>query len=298
MGAHTPPGDRQDWAATARQIVMTARTVRWDLALTARSPISHRAETIGTTSLLRRTKVIGPDGTVELVPIISGNSLRGVLRRLGEELLRDVLRYEGQLPLAVAHALRNGGAITRTSAEAVTGRRLRELRAAVPQLSVFGAAIGSAPISGCLRVGHVVPVVEEARPMLTGTYERVLPSRFEVEALESYSHLTDADNPAAADGDDGGSLLMRYEVETLVPGTRLESWAALDRGSALDHAFAADVLGEFVSRGWLGGRVGIGHGLVDTVITPPAPQGVEVDWRAELAGRREEIVGMLAALIS
>ncbi|MFF0818623.1 RAMP superfamily CRISPR-associated protein [Rhodococcus sp. NPDC003318] len=276
-------------------------SVRWDLAITARSPISHRAETIGTTATLRRMKVLAADGTVDLVPVVSGNSLRGVLRRLGEELLRDVLGYEGLLPLAVAHALRNGGAITRTSAEPVTGRRLRELRTLVPQLSVFGGAVGAAPIDGCLRVGHVVPVIEEARPLLRGHYPNPLPTRLDVEALESYSHLDDPANPAAdTNGTDEArsavSLLMRYEVETITAGTRFESWVHLDRGSDLDHAFLADVLAEYVRRGWLGGRVGIGHGDVATTITADSATGPGVDWRAHLIARRDAALALLQSL--
>ena len=112
-------------------------------------------------------KVLQPDGSVELVPVISGNSFRGVLRRIGEELLRDVLGYEGRLSLEVAHTLRNGGTIVKTQAEPVTGRRLHQLRELVPLLSVFGGAVGAAPIDGCLRVGHVVPIVTEAVPIVT-----------------------------------------------------------------------------------------------------------------------------------
>ncbi|WP_259465725.1 hypothetical protein [Rhodococcus opacus] len=159
----------------------------WEIEMAARSPISHRGELIGTTAIGRRMKILQPDGSVELVPVISGNSFRGVLRRIGEELLRDVLDYEGQLPLAVAHTLRNGGAIVKTQAEPITGRRLHQLRELIPQLSVFGGAIGAAPIDGCLRIGHVVPIVTEATPNLRRTYSGPIPSRFDIEALESYS---------------------------------------------------------------------------------------------------------------
>ncbi|GAA3131940.1 hypothetical protein GCM10020255_005970 [Rhodococcus baikonurensis] len=48
----------------------------------------------------RRSNSARRDG--ELVPIISGNSFRGTLRRIGEELLRDVLDYEGTLSLPAA----------------------------------------------------------------------------------------------------------------------------------------------------------------------------------------------------
>lgn len=190
--------------------------------MTAKSPISHRGELIGTTAIGRRMKILQPDGSVELVPVISGNSFRGVLRRIGEELLRDVLGYEGQLPLAVAHTLRNGGAIVKTQAEPITGRRLHQLRELIPQLSVFGGAIGAAPIDGCLRVGHVVPIVTEATPILRRTYEGPIPSRFDIEALESYSHLDDVTaghagttvDPNAGTGG-SGSPVMRYDLETL-----------------------------------------------------------------------------------
>ncbi len=275
----------------------------WELEMTARSPISHRGELIGTTAIGRRMKVLQADGSVELVPVISGNSFRGVLRRIAEGMLRDVLDYEGQLPLAVAHALRNGGAIVKTSAEPVTGRRLHQLRELVPLLSVFGGAIGAAPIDGCLRVGHVVPIVTEAAPILRREYPGPVPSRFDIEALESYSHLDDvtaghagtAVDPVAGSGG-SGSPLMRYDVETLAPGTRFESWVQLVRGSDLDHAFAADVIGEFTRSGWLGGRTGIGHGQIATTVIEQADRGPVVDWRDIVASRRDEALQTLLSL--
>lgn len=275
----------------------------WEIEMTARSPISHRGELIGTTAIGRRMKILQADGSVELVPVISGNSFRGVLRRIGEELLRDVLGYEGQLPLAVAHTLRNGGAIVKTQAEPITGRRLHHLRELIPQISVFGGAVGAAPIDGCLRVGHVVPIVTEAAPILRREYPGPLPSRFDIEALESYSHLDDVTaghagntvDPAAESGG-SGSPVMRYDIETLAPGTRFESWVQLSRGSDLDHAFAADVLTEFTRSGWLGGRTGIGHGQIATTLTPPADSGPVVDWREIIAARRDEALQMLLSL--
>ncbi|WP_213578559.1 RAMP superfamily CRISPR-associated protein [Rhodococcus sp. USK13] len=273
----------------------------WEIEMTAKSPISHRGELIGTTAIGRRMKILQQDGSVELVPVISGNSFRGVLRRIGEELLRDVLGYENQLPLAVAHTLRNGGAIVKTSAEPVTGRRLQQLRELIPQISVFGGAVGAAPIDGCLRVGHVVPIVTEAAPILRRQYPGPLPSRFDIEALESYSHLDDVATgrnltDPTDDGSGSGSPVMRYDIETLAPGTRFESWVQLSRGSDLDHAFAADVLTEFTRSGWLGGRTGIGHGQIATTLTEPASGGPVVDWREIVAARRDEAVAMLLSL--
>lgn len=277
-------------------------TETWDLEITARAPISHRGEMIGTTAMFRRMKVIQPDGSIALVPVVSGNSFRGVLRRLGEEMLRDVLGYDGQLPLHVAHMLRNGGSIVKSNAEPVTGRRLRELRELVPQLSVFGGAVGSAPIAGCLRVGHVVPLVKEATPILRHVEDdAALPSRFDVETLESYSHLDDVSTARDAVLDDGpnkppSSPLMRYEIEALAPGTRFESFVQLCRGSELDRDFAADVLREFSDRGWLGGRTSIGHGQIAASIAPDLDDGVGRLWREAISSRSSDAIEMLTGL--
>ena len=272
-------------------------SVRWDLEIVAKSPIAHRGEMLGTMALMRRMKVIQPDGSIELVPVISGNSFRGVLRRIGEELLRDVLDYEGMLPLPVAHLLRNGGSIVKSTAAPLTGRRLNDFRALVPQVSVFGGAIGSAPISGCLRVGHVMPIISEAVPALRYEYEGPLPSRLDVESHESYSHTDDVSTGRDhGSGEGGASPLMRFDIEALAPGTRFESWVQLDRGSDLDHAFAADVLGEFTRRGWLGGRTASGHGQISAVIEPDPTADVTVDWKAVISARRDEAIAALQQL--
>ncbi|WP_128645064.1 RAMP superfamily CRISPR-associated protein [Rhodococcus sp. BS-15] len=280
---------------------MTATRV-WDLDITARAPISHRGEMIGTTAMFRRMKVIQPDSTIALVPVVSGNSFRGVLRRLGEEMLRDALEYDHLLPLAVAHMLRNGGSIVKSNAEPITGRRLQQLRTLIPHLSVFGGAIGSAPISGCLQVGHVVPLVAEAIPILRFDYDSALPSRFDVETLESYSHLDDvstARDTTPATGSETSTPptpLMRYEIEALAPGTRFETFVQISRGTDVDIDFTADVLREFCDRGWLGGRTGIGHGQVTTGIAPALDDNVGTLWRTAITARRDEALDALVGL--
>jgi hypothetical protein len=130
-----------------------AATVTWTGTITAVSSLTHGGETRGTITLLRRERIRQPGGDAVYVPLISGNSFRGVLRRIGEDLLREVLGYDGQIPLAAAHALRGGGALARTAAEPLSGQRLRQLRDLVPQLGVFGCAGGGRIIDGCAQIG-------------------------------------------------------------------------------------------------------------------------------------------------
>jgi len=59
------------------------KTYIFNGAVTALSSISHIGENRGITSLLRREKIVAGDGTVEEVPIFSGNGIRGMLRDRG-----------------------------------------------------------------------------------------------------------------------------------------------------------------------------------------------------------------------
>ena len=221
---------------------MTA-TVHWAAELTALSSIVHAGNTRGTATLLRRETIATPDG-LELIPLISGNALRGRLRRIGEELLRDTLDLEAALPLTAAYALRNGGSLHKSAGEPLSGRRRAEIRALIPQIGVFGCAASGTIIDGCLQVGKAVPHVTETRH-LTGVTSNV--SAFELVQLEEYSHTDDLHDHAAPatvgaraantgdpacttdnyPGNDsrgapgGGSNQMRYAVETFPAGTPL-----------------------------------------------------------------------------
>ena len=68
-------------------------TTAWTGTATAITSIAHGGQQHGTINLLRREVVLAPDGSRKHIPMISGNALRGRLRRIGEEMLRDTLGY-------------------------------------------------------------------------------------------------------------------------------------------------------------------------------------------------------------
>lgn len=292
-------------------------TLSWDLTLTATSSISHNGITRGTTTLFRRETVIQPDGRPVEVPIVSGNSFRGRLRRIGEELLRDTMGYEGLLALPAAHALRGGGSLAKISGEPLSGRRLHQLRALIPHVGVFGCAAGGRIIDGCLQVGKVVPHLQETAHILT--HPRSTLTSFHTTQIETYMRGDDTDTHAFADLNttcrvdvdptgnpdltglptDEHSQLMQFNVETLPAGTQLSSWLHLERATDLEVAFFTDVLAAFTARGRLGGRAAIGHGHVHTTTTchqiagdPPTP----IDWRTHLGTHRDAALAALALL--
>jgi hypothetical protein len=288
------------------------RTITWSGTLTAVSSIAHGGETRGTITLLRREIVTQPSGQLMYLPVISGNTLRGRLRRLGEELLRDELRYEGLLSPATAHALRGGGALAKTSHEPLTGSRLQSLRSLVPQIAVFGAAGGGTIINGALDVGKVVPHVVESNH-ITGAHATL--SAFSATQLEAYARQDDAaghdfadvlaasttaemrfDTQGRPDPRQSSGSQMQFHVETFPAGTVFSTWLRLRRPTGIEVDFMLDVLDAFASDGRLGGRVGVGHGQIQAALTAE-PEPVRSDsWRELVRDRRNEILTALEAL--
>lgn len=287
-------------------------TVDWAGTLTARSSIAHGGETRATFTLLRREWFLTPDG-LRHVPVISGNALRGRLRRIAEELLRDTLNYEGELSLAAAHALRGGGALAKSGTE-LSGARLRTLRLLVPNVAIFGCAAGGRIIDGALQVGKLIPHVAETAH-LTGVAG---PPMLSATQLETYTRQDEGNTAGFAPlastvpvGDDGlvdleqltaandsGTSQMLFRVETFPAGTVFDSWIRLERATDLQVAFLQSVLDVFTRHSTIGGRAALGHGRVraDWIRTDYPATATPVDWRTELQQRRTEVMDALKLL--
>lgn len=286
-------------------------TVRWAGTLTAVSSISHGGQTFGTMTMLRREQVIQPNGQPELVPVISGNAFRGRLRRIGEELVRDALEYAGEISLAAFHALRSGGALAKVGSEPLSGQRLADLRRLVPQVGVFGCAGGGRIIDGCLKVGKVVPIVQETLHLVPPDLqppEGTAVAASKVTQMEAAVRLDDAeqhgipdvagglaptDRPGLSAGGSSGqgtTLLMKYHNQTFTAGTRFATWLQLDRATPVEVSFFSEILQRFAVDGSLGGRAATGHGQVVADLTRTVVAGLDEqdDWRAHVRRNRAD----------
>lgn len=291
-------------------------TTTWSGTITATSSISHGGETRGTVSLLRRERIMR-EGRAIQVPVISGNAVRGRLRRTAEELFREVVRYEGEIPLAAAHILRSGGSLAK-SREPLTGARLRAARELILPLAVFGGVSGRT-IEGALQVGKLMPHLAETRH-LTGVDG---PSAFDAVQLETYTRVDETASagmqaldidavPLHADGtvdidelgavsgqdardEDGKPMVMR--IETFPAGSTFSSWFSLRHATAAQTAFFSDVLERFARDGRLGGRSAIGLGTFTADLVPaPVLPGDLPDWIGMITERRDEVIDLLRTL--
>lgn len=290
---------------------MSLNTIRWDIDIVALSSIVHRgsdndAAGTDTTAAFRTEKIITADGDLLSVPIVSGSSFRGVLRRIGEELTAAILNYEDtDLPIPAAHLLTNGGRLGK-SANPFSDDDERHLKTLLPQIAVFGGAASGRIMSGLLTVGKVLPEVAELAHILPRPPRITpLPAVYTV-AEESFSHLDDhrpttTHAPARKDSNENTSPLGRFEVETLPAGALLQTWVRL--ANATDHqvAFLHDVLHTFARRGHLGGRIAAGHGSITATFSNiDAERGQlpdhTVNWEADLTAHRAEAISALTKI--
>jgi len=268
--------------------------------MTALTSISHIGSTHGINAKLRREKVVQPDGLVEEVPIISGNSLRGILRDRGMLHMLRSLSYgvndeTGEvrgLSLPAFHFLFSGGALTKVSGRGLDIDEARRWRELIPLVALFGGAMGNQIMPGKAKIGKAIPVCQETAHLLPGRFVDAvdLESVWELCQEEAYTRRDDEKNEGlrqliapdtrklleakarkerenARDGEDvagetGQKQQMRYYVETIAAGTVLFWEVTLDDVTDVEFEAFCVTLAEFARFPYIGGKSGVGHGKV------------------------------------
>ena len=276
------------------------KTLVFEGQMTLLTSCSHIGESYGINSKLRREKIIQPDGSVEEVPIISGNSIRGILRDRGMLHMLRTLGYgvneeSGEvqgLSLAAFYFLFSGGALTKISGRGLDVDEARRWRDLIPLVAIFGGAMGNQILSGKCKIGKGIPICSETSHLIPERFVdgNELKSIWDLCQEEAYTRRDDEKNEKlrqliapqvrglledkaraqrAKTGtredvaeETGQRQQMRYYVETLAAGTRLFWEVTLDDVTDLEFEAFAICLAEFARFPYIGGKSGVGHGKV------------------------------------
>lgn len=265
----------------------------------ALSSISHNGgQSFGISSKLRREKFVQPDGTVEEVPVISGNAIRGVLRDRAMLHMCKLLGYgvdeeNGQvrgLTLPAFHFLFSGGALTSEGGKTLDLERARTLRKLIPLVGVFGGAIGNMILPGKLKVDKMIPLCIEVAHLMPEKYRsQATQPIYEYLQEEMYTRKDDAKNehyrplisqsekqlltgpqdedllPDRKDspaGDGEHKQQMMYYVETFAAGTPFHWRIVLDDVSEIEFEAFLTGLAQFSKLPYIGGKSAVGLGEV------------------------------------
>jgi hypothetical protein len=316
---------------------MSVQTYELAGTLTALSSIIHSGgQSLGITTKLRREKFVQPDGSVEEVPVLSGNGIRGRLRDLGMAHCCRALGYgvddtTGQvqgLTLPAFYFLFSGGSLA--SGEGGKGLDLayaRTLRELIPLVGVFGGAVGNQILPGKLIVSKAYPICAETAHLLPEAYRSPAPlSVYGFLQEEMYTRKDDEKNerirgllsgetqhlltglsPQALT--EAGPQQMLYYVESFAAGTRFYWRVLLSDATDIEFEAFLTCLAEFAKAPYLGGRsaAGLGHVRIEcdswrrldatlTMHQEAVDVPIGAKYQQHLATRGEEIREILAGM--
>jgi len=278
---------------------MMNHVIRVSGTIEALSPIHHGGdEKTGSTPVLRSLTHYDPiRGAHVRLPFISGNAIRGVLRRL---LMRDLLDRVGlqQVSPALHHALFTGGILESTDEDAGGALDLafrRTLRDAVPPVALLGTAAGNQLVPGVLRVEHAMPVCEEYRAYLP---ERLLSDPRAGQSVRTFtdvSFATRRDDLREERAEDEQAHQMKIEFECFVSGTLFVHGYTLHYATPIEASCLAYLLELWALDPIIGGKGASGYGRLrlayDLASLPPG-----ADYASWLEAHRSEALGALGAL--
>ena len=209
----------------------------------------------------------------EDVPYISGNSIRGILRRLVMldfcnriGIANDAVTGEGaKIPLETYHRLFTGGLITGSTADEDIEQREKYIKL-VPMLGLLGAAIGDGTIQGSCVVGDADMCCKE-----NGVGEQSYYKFMDIEFGTRMDTAKIQNTIALGDDTEGVPTQMLYYQEVVMKGTEFTCLFTLTntKSEVLTSAFyhALSLLKE---KGFLGGKSATGHGHVEFQYEIPA----------------------------
>lgn len=230
-----------------------------DGIVTSLEPISHIGETLSTISQFKREKTLFKGKIIE-IPVISGNALRGILRRRGSYYLLNLIKIPKEsLDEDVQHALFSGGMLKKGAGGGTIDQNfIKELRAMLPLMSVFGTTIGQQMVGGKLDVGQLIPISCQTAKR-TG-----IESDISIHSLlDEVSHTRRDDMEDKTKGlDEDQKQQMRYQTEVLAAGTQFSHYFTLKDCNDMEMGAFMSTLFQFMKYPKVGGMGGRGFGMI------------------------------------
>lgn len=262
----------------------------------ALSAISHMGDSAGGTDQPFNREEFDYEGRMIKIPVISGNSFRGLLRDRGVYFMLKVLGFgeEEAVKLSVPafHLLTSGGALSKDTGRGVAIGEERKLREMVPLLGVLGGATGRNIMHGKLFMGKWYVICKEMKAYLPKEYHdhpKITRSFREFLAIPRYTRMDDSKDyrwhefiegsqeqldlltaPKKKTAKDGTEVAlkdaatqMRYGFEVCSAGTEYYVWIQLNDVTKLEFEAFASALVEWSKSPFIGGQARHGCGLID-----------------------------------
>lgn len=228
--------------------------------LIAMSPISHQGdEKTGSESLLRRMSYV-IDGKKTEVPVISGNSIRGVLRRYLMADLLDTCEYT-LTNMKLYHTLFSGGmleSVDKKQTGIINIGLKRRIRKILPPISVLGTALGNQIFEGKLKVNMALPICKELQQFLPDDL-KIEPTPSFYEFLD-FTFTTRRDDLREERDEDEQAVQMLVNFEVFATGTPFYHEFILCDFNDVEEGVLARMINLWKQQPYIGGKSAIGLG--------------------------------------
>jgi len=273
---------------------------RFEGTMLAVSPIFHGGdEKTGSTPVLRSITIFSEQkGEFQKIYYISGNSIRGKLRRL---VMYDFFNLLGKPiddveNLKVYHLFFGGGKLE--SSDKDTGiidlEIRRNVRDLIPPLALFGSAIRNQMIPGILKNGHAFPICIETLAFIPEKYHDFPQAKKSIRTFTDTSFFTRRDDLQAEREEDEQAIQMKVDYEVFIPGTLFYHWFSLEHPTEIELSAFGHMLNLFHQSPFLGGKSSTGDGEVQFKYSPELPSGQA--YRDFINGKKTEILDLLQYL--
>ncbi len=229
-------------------------------------PISHIGETRSIDSKFNREKMMlsskaGITKVIE-VPVISGNSLRGVLRRRAGYKFLELLGIKKEvLAEGLQHALFSGGMLKRGAEGGVIDTSfVSKVRQNVPYLSLFGTVLGQQMIQSKLDVGQLVPISCQTKGRTGIDSDISIYSLLDERAATRRDDMED--KTKGTQDPDEQKQQMRYTHEVLVAGTEFYHYFTLKSCNEIEKGAFWSTIADFCKYPKIGGLGCRGFGMI------------------------------------
>lgn len=241
---------------------MKLQTRKTNGIITALSPIHHGGnEKTGASQLLRRQKFF-VDGRPMELPFVSGNAVRGYLRRLA---MQDILqRVDYTLKnTSLYHALFSGGVLESVKKNA--GQLDLEMRKKIQEVlipvSVYGMSYGNQVLPGKLKVNELLPLCSETKALVPSEFQKHC--THEIYSFLDHSFFTRKEEAGVSGlekSENDPTVQMKVDIEIFIPGTKFFHGFVLVKGTDLEYSFLGHLIDLWKNLPYIGGKSSSGFG--------------------------------------
>lgn len=218
--------------------------------------------------LFHRKMKVYYEGRPVLIPVVSGNSIRGLMRRLGgKSFLKQLDLDQARISPKWHYLLFSGGSLEEGGGK---GKRrsnndgpskaaritMEELRKKIPLVSLFGCSYQNQILQGKVIVDFLIPYVDEIAEL----YGKPKPG---IRAGEITDWLFYTRQDDLEQEEKTFDHQMIYKVEYIIPGIEFIHSFTLMGTNQVETALFLHLLDELRSFGHIGGKIAQGHGTAE-----------------------------------